>query len=460
MAESDIIDRAASCMAGIPGISIAYEREYPYRPGQFVSTELPLEPRVKKFVRENPRLKSGLFQHQFDGVAQVLTGRHTVISTATSSGKSLIFGLPVLDALAQNPDTTALLIYPQKALANDQLFKLNAMATEIFGANFPSIIISRYDGSTPSDRRPLIRERGRIILTNPDMVHLGMLQYPDKWARFFANLKFVVIDEAHDYRGIFGSSVAYVFRRLRAIAKRYGANPTFISASATIDQPTEHLRKLTGLDFAEIGPDLDGSIQGRKKLWLLRSEDHYYKLGRDLTMMLVERGLSCLTFCPSRVAAERLLDDLPQTVRRDNRIRVYRAGLNSQEREEVERGLADGTIKGVFSTSALELGIDIGSLDAVVCVGLPNTMMSLWQRAGRVGRAGKEGAIFFITADTPLDSYYAENPEQFFGQNNEPLAVNLQNRRLVCHHLACAIDEAGDENLLDLETLGPEAKNL
>ena len=455
-----VIDRASACIGEMAGVAVAYEKEFARKGGRFLSAaDLPLDPRVTEFILNNPRLRTGLFQHQYHGIAAVLRGRHTVVSTATSSGKSLIFGVPVLDAVARDSKSTALLIYPQKALANDQLSKLKHMATEVLGPAFTPNTVSRYDGSTPNERRPQIRQQGRIVLTNPDMLHLGILQFHDKWATFFKNLKFVVVDEAHDYRGIFGSSVAYVLRRLRAVAKRYGSEPTFISASATIDQPTEHMRKLTGLDFEEVGPDTDGSIQGRKKLWLLRTEDHYYKLGRDLTMTLVERGLSCLTFCPSRVAAERLLDDLPESVRRDDRIRVYRAGLNSEEREDVERGLADGSIKAVFCTSALELGIDIGSLDAVVCVGLPNTMMSLWQRAGRVGRAGKEGAIFFITADTPLDSYYAEHPEELYGRNNEPLAVNLQNRRLVCHHLACAIDEAGDEKLLDIATLGPEAKH-
>lgn len=459
-AAAAVIDRAAACIAEMDGVSVAFEKEFQRKDGTFVTPDdLVIDPRVRDFVLESPRLRKGLFQHQYHGITRVLQGRHTVVSTPTSSGKSLIFGLPVLDALARDPRSTSLLIYPQKALANDQLSKFKHMATEILGPALPPNAVSRYDGSTPSERRPLVRQQGRIVLTNPDMLHLGILQHHDKWANFFKHLKYVVIDEAHDYRGMFGSSVAYVLRRLRAVATRYGASPTFISASATIDRPTEHMKKLTGLDFEEVGPQLDGSIQGRKKLWLLKTDDHYYKLGRDLTMKLVERGLSCLTFCPSRVAAERLLDDLPDSVRRDDRIRVYRAGLNSEEREEVERGLVDGSIRGVFCTSALELGIDIGSLDAVVCVGLPNTTMSLWQRAGRVGRAGKEGAIFFITADTPLDSYYSEHPEELFGRNNEPLAVNLQNRRLVCHHLACAIDEAGDEKLLDVAALGPDAEH-
>ena len=455
-----VIDDARACIDELEEISIAYEQEFPPRDGVFLSAgDLRVHPHVASFLQCQPHLARGLYRHQHKGVTQVLAGRHTVVSTATSSGKSLIFGIPVMNVIAESATGCALLIYPQKALANDQLQKFQQMAQGVLGSTYEPGIISRYDGSTPSERRADIRKHARIVLTNPDMLHLGILQFHDKWARFFANLRYVVVDESHDYRGMFGTSVAYILRRLRAVAQRYGSNPTFVSASATILEPTAHMKRLTGLEFQEIAPSADGSVQGRKNVWLLRSTQHFYRVGRDLTIALVNKGLTCLTFCPSRVSAERLLDDLPESVRRDDRFRVYRAGLRSSEREEIERGLASGTVKGVFSTSALELGIDIGSLDAVVCVGLPNTMMSLWQRAGRVGRSGKDGAIFFVPADTPLDTYYAENPTELFSRSNEPLAVNLQNRRLVCHHLACAIDEAGDEKLLNLETLGPDARH-
>jgi DEAD/DEAH box helicase domain-containing protein len=455
-----VIARAEACLSDLEQTQTAFVREYQAKPGTFVSpSDLPLHASVRRYLAEQPYLSRGLYVHQHRGINEVLAGRHTVVSTPTSSGKSLIFGIPAIDAMARDPGATALLLYPQKALANDQLGKFRDMVGSVLGGDVARSTVARYDGATPTDARAAIRRDGRLILTNPDMLHLAILQHHAKWSRFFSNLKYVVIDEAHDYRGIFGSSVAFIIRRLRAVAKRYGSTPTFISASATIHEPRGHLRRLTGLEFVEVPSVDDGSIQGRKRFWILKTQEHFYKTGRDLTMAMVRSGLSCLTFCPSRVTAERLLDDLPETVRRDDRIRVYRAGLSSAERERIERGLSDGSIKGVFSTSALELGIDIGSLDAVVCVGLPNTMMSLWQRAGRVGRAGKEGAIFFIAADTPLDSYYAEHPEELFRRDHEPLAVNLQNRRLVCHHLACAIDEASEERLLDFDALGPEAQH-
>lgn len=455
-----VIARAESCLSLLDNIEIAFTQDHPFRGGKFSpASSLPLNPRLSQFLQTHSRFQNQLFSHQHAGVGNVLSGIHTVVSTPTSSGKSLIFSLPVMDALARDPKATALLVYPQKALANDQLGKIREMVNAVLGPGTHPLTVSRYDGATPQEHRPAIRDHARVVITNPDMLHLAMLQFHQKWARFFQNLKYVAIDEAHNYRGIFGSSVAYVFRRLRALTAHYGANAVFVAASATVDQPTEHMRRLTGLEFQEIGNEVDGSLQGRKKIWLLKTSGNYYQVGRALTMALVEQGLSCLTFCPSRKAAESLLDDLPESVRQDDRIRVYRAGLDNTEREDTERRLANGSVRGVFSTSALELGIDIGSLDAVVCVGLPNTMMSLWQRAGRVGRAGKEGAIFFIAADTPLDAYHVEHPEELFARNNEPLAVNLQNRRLVCHHLACAIDEIGDEKNLKLEFLGDAARH-
>jgi DEAD/DEAH box helicase domain-containing protein len=453
-----VIERAATCLPLLDNVEVAFTQELSYRAGTYIDAgDLPLHPKILEFLRNHLKFQNSLFSHQYSGIHNVLKSLHTIVSTATSSGKSLIFSLPVLDALVRDPNATALLIYPQKALANDQLAKLKEMIIGVIGSSAHPLTVSRYDGATPDEQRPAIRDHARVIITNPDMLHRAILQYHPKWARFFKNLKFVAVDEAHNYRGIFGSSVAYIFRRLRAIVSMYDANAVFIAASATVDQPVEHMRRLTGLEFTEIGTDQDGSIQGRKKIWLLKTNGNFYQVGRTLTLALVEQGLSCLTFCPSRKMAESLLDDLPDSVRKDDRIRVYRAGLKNTEREETERGLADGSVRAVFATSALELGIDIGSLDAVVCVGLPNTMMSLWQRAGRVGRAGKEGAIFFIAADTPLDTYHVEHPEELFARDNEPLAVNLQNRRLVCHHLACAIDEAGDEKLLNFEAMGEAA---
>ena len=453
-----MLERIQECLATLADVNVAYTKEYPpqVRPG--VSADgLGLDARLLDCIQK--QFPAGLYTHQREGIERILAGDNTVVATQTSSGKSLIFSTPTFQALLECPESTALFVFPQKALANDQLTKLTDMYQSLMGSPPDPNTIARYDGSVASDERREVRKHARFVLTNPDLIHLSFLQNPEIWNRFLSKLRYVIVDEAHMYRGIFGSSVAYIFRRLRAICDRYGSCPTFVSASATIADPKGHLKRLTGLEFAEIGPDRDGSTQGRKRIWLLRSHTHHYHLGRTLTRLFVDAGLSCLTFCPSRVSAERLLADLPDSEIENGKIRVYRAGLSSEEREEIEAGMRSGYVKGVFSTSALEIGIDIGALDVVVCVGLPNTMMSLWQRAGRVARAGKEGGIVFVAADTPLDSYFAENPEELLGRENEPLAVNLRNRRLVCHHLACAIQEAGDEDALDLEVLGEDIKH-
>jgi DEAD/DEAH box helicase domain-containing protein len=324
-------------------------------------------------------------------------------------------------------------------------------------------LVSRYDGATKEAIRGMVRDQVQIALTNPDMLHVGILQHHERhWSRFFGHLEYVILDECHEYRGIFGTNVAYMLRRLRQICELNGSSPTFIATSATIHHPQEHLEKLTGLPFCCVGPESDGSMQGRKKFWIVSGPEHYYDLGRKLALDLARRGLSVLAFCPSRIAAERMLasvrsskdDELPF-------VRVYRAGLSAQERESIEAGLRDRSVRLVFSTSALELGIDIGELDAVVCVGLPSSMMSLWQRAGRVARGGKEGAIILIPADTPIDSYYAAHPEELFAKENEPLALDLHNRRVVHCHYACAVKEVGGiEDRLRLGSLGETMRQV
>lgn len=439
-------------------LRVACRRELEPCDGRFIPPDgLALHPELAGYLAQ--RFPSGLFAHQHEAIETLLAGRHTIVSTPTSSGKTLIFSVPVFDRLLRDPNATAILLYPQKALANDQLGTLRAMWTELCGSSEDAErTIVRYDGSTATEDREPYRRNARLFLMNPDMLHHSPLRHLPKWERVIRNLSFVVVDEAHDYRGIFGSSVAYILRRLLAAASRFGAAPTLAAASATIRDPTSHMSALTGVEFTEINADRDGSIQGHRRLWLLGSDEHCWQTGRRLTQELVDRGLSCLTFCGSRRAAEHLFDDMPESLKRDRRVRVYRAGLSAAEREEVERQLRAGTVRAVFATSALELGIDIGQLDAVVCVGLPPTLMSLWQRAGRVGRSGREGAIFMIGADTPLDTWHLEHPADLFDQDHEPLAVNLRNRRLVAHHLACAIQEAGDPDQLNFDILGAHCR--
>ncbi len=448
----DVIGKIEESLNSIDDIEIKYIKDFQESPAKTIQPDnLKLHPQIIKYLKSE--YPAGLFTHQHQALEYILNDKHTVITTSTSSGKSLIFMIPPVNNYIEGEGSTALFIYPQKSLANDQLIKLNEILEKVTGKQPHPLFVARYDGATPQDIRQSIRKYGRFILTNPDEIHYSMLQYHNKWGHFLKKLKYIIIDESHTYRGIFGSSVAYIFRRLRALCRKYGSNPVFISASATIYKPIEHLKKLTGLEFLEVGPEYDGSKQGRKRIWLVRSKTrNHYGLTRTIMKTLVKNDLSTLAFCPSRISAERLAIDF--TDNDDSQICVYRAGLNSDEREQIEENMRIGEIKGVFSTSALELGIDMGILDVVVCVGLPNTMMSLWQRAGRVGRSGREGGIIFIAAETPYDTYFTEHPKELFDRDHEPLALNLNNRRLLCHHLACSIQEFGDENLVDFSVLG------
>ncbi len=428
-------------------------------------SESHLEKNVLAYLKS--QFPQGLYSHQHEAVESVLNGKNTVVATRTSSGKSLIYSLPICDALCRDSKSTALFLYPQKALANDQQIKLRSMISQTEGlreiqeAN--PLLISRYDGSVPSEKRKAIRENSQIILTNPDMLHLGIMGHHDSnWSSFFRNLKIVAIDECHEYRGIFGTNVAYILHRLRQICKLHGSSPRFIATSATVNDPQGHMEQLTGLDFECINSDRDGSMQGKRKFWMVRSEDHHYDTGRKLAQKLADSGLTVLAFCPSRVSAERMIShSVKPGEANPSHVRVYRSGLSSSEREEIENGLRTKEVRLVFSTSALELGIDIGEIDVVIRIGLPHSMMSLWQRSGRSARGGREGATILIPAETPIDSYYANHPEELFGRENEALVLNLQNRRIACQHYACAAQEiGGDETHLDLESLGSEMNSI
>ncbi len=458
----DVISTAREALASFEDIVYHFDAPAePGLPGRFAP--LPsgiLHGELGDYLEGN--FPDGLFAHQAEAIRRILSGENLVVSTSTSSGKSLIFKLPVLQAMLEDPDATGLFLYPQKALTADQLLSLESIVQRV-----PTLarrlesqprLISRYDSSVPTEDRQAIRQSARILATNPDMLHLGILQYhAENWGQFFKNLRYVIVDECHEYRGIFGANVAYVLRRLRQVCQLHGADPRFIAASATAHGANEHLEKMLGLPFGEVGQEGDGSRRGPKKYWIVgRKDRHHYDTGREIGLALAERGLSVLVFCPSRVVAERMFD---RTCRgkestRDY-IRVYRSGISSGEREKIEQGLRDRSVRLVFATNALELGIDIGSLDAVVCVGLPQNMMSFWQRAGRVGRGRKTGAVIVVPADSPIDSYYADHPEELFRRENESLALPLDNGHVVKHHYACAIVEAGGgEEGLAMEALG------
>ncbi|MCA9039411.1 MAG: DEAD/DEAH box helicase [Planctomycetaceae bacterium] len=462
-----VISSVAQVIAENDEFSVLYDPpQEPFREGRFEPlANSCLHPGIVKFLEEV--FPQGLFQHQHLAIEEVLQGRNTVVATRTSSGKSLIYSLPAFHELCCDEDSTALLLFPQKALANDQLSKLRDMAEQI-----PTIanlqnrkpdLIARYDGSVSDERKPLIRQEAQILLTNPDMLHFGLLQHHERhWTKFFSNLKLIVIDECHDYRGVFGTNVAYILHRLKQVCQLYGSNPKFIATSATISDPQRHMEQLTGEQFVCISPEQDGSQQGARKFWMVDSESHYFDTGRKMAKKLVDAGLTVLTFCPSRISAERMLSRFTDTQSdEDAYVRVYRSGLSAEERQEIEDGLRNGKVRLVFSTSALELGIDIGSIDVVLCIGLPNSMMSLWQRAGRSARGGREGVSIFIPAEKPIDSYYANHPDELFQKENEPLVLNMHNQRIVCQHYACAVQEVGgDEDRLIENAVGTQISQI
>lgn len=467
MTTNSVIESVSSVLSGIDGTTVFFDQpaEGP-RAGKFASIDMTTLHSSLRGLLSNAA-PDGLYTHQQQAIESVMRGRHTIAATRTSSGKSLIFSLPGLDALCRDSNSTALFLYPQKALANDQYSKLVSAIEHVpelarIKKSKPHLV-SRYDGSTAQDSRKSIRDQVQLLITNPDMLHVGILQHHSThWARFFANLKLIAIDECHEYRGIFGTNVSYILRRLQQICRAHGSNPRFIATSATVADPQSHLRELVGQEFELISADQDGSKQGRRKFWMVGGNEHYFEFGRKLAISLVEKGLRVLAFCPSRIAAERMLAKMKKpSGELEDYVAVYRSGLKSSEREVIESQLRDGSKKLVFSTSALELGIDIGGLDVVICMGLPNSMMSLWQRAGRVARAGREGAIVLIPGDSPLDAYYARHPQELFNRNNETLALNLANERVACQHYACAVHEtANGESGLECSILGSTIQKI
>ncbi len=467
MQSTSVIESVSNVLANIEGATVFFD---PPADGPRAGTFSPLEestlhPSLRGLM--SSAAPHGLYTHQQRAIESVMGGNNTIAATRTSSGKSLIFSLPAMDAVCRDSDATALFLYPQKALANDQYAKLASAIEQVPELSqlqkAKPYLVSRYDGSTSQESRKSIREQVQFLITNPDMLHLGILQHHSThWARFFANLKLIAIDECHEYRGIFGTNVSYILRRLRQICQAHGFNPRFIATSATVADPQAHLHELVGQDFELVGADQDGSKQGRRKFWMVGGGEHYLEFGRKLAVSLVEKGLRVLAFCPSRIAAERMLAKMRKpSGELEDYVAVYRSGLKSSERETIESQLRDGSKKLVFSTSALELGIDIGGLDVVVCLGLPNSMMSLWQRAGRVARAGREGAIVLIPGDSPLDAHYARHPQELFNRNNEALALNLANERVAFQHYACAVHEtARGESALECSILGSTIQKI
>jgi len=400
---------------------------------------------------------TSLYRHQAEAWEAARRGENLVVTTGTASGKSLAFNLPVLDAIAREPKTRALYLYPTKALAQDQA---RALAELRLKGLRPAI----YDGDTPGERRWQIRKWSNLVLTNPDMLHVGVLPHHDRWGDVLANLRFVVVDEAHVYRGVFGSHVANVLRRLRRLARVYGAEPQFLLASATIANPGELAQALTGEHATVVDRDSAPKAEREVVLWnppLLDPELglRASALGEAsrLLAQLTSRGLRTICFAKSRRAAELIHRFASERVdaATARRLAPYRAGYTPEQRREIERRLVEGELLGVTATDALELGIDIGLLDCAISVGFPGTVASLRQQWGRAGRR-ERGLAVLVASDDALDQFFAREPEALLRRRVEAAILDHANPRILDPHVLSAAFEAPlDEG--DAETLGAEA---
>ena len=392
--------------------------------------------------------KISFYSHQAQAINLARQGKNVVIATPTASGKTLAFNIPVLEALTKDKKATALYLYPTKALTNDQLKVLKELEKETCIKAKPNI----YDGDTPQSQRASIRENSKIILTNPYGLH-HYLPWHYKWRTFLQNLRFIIIDEAHVYRGVFGSNVAMLFRRLTRICNYYHADPQFILSSATIANPEEHAKRLTGKDFEVISTD--GAPRGKKTVmfWNPPFIDYNNTIRRsthqetkDLLTLSVMRNLQTLCFTTSRQMAELITkwtkEELKQrSPRLQNRVTSYRAGYLPQERRQIENRLKNKELICVVSTNALELGIDIGSLDSVIISGYPGTVISTWQQAGRAGRTNSDSIVTLVAFQNPLDQYFMKHPQAFFGRPHEQAIIDLHNQHISLGHIMCAASE-------------------
>ena len=389
-----------------------------------------------------------LYTHQAAAAESVRAGRNVVVVTPTASGKTICYNLPVLNAVLENTDTRALYLFPTKALAQDQLAELHDLAQrldDVFG-------VFTYDGDTPADARAAIREKGHIVLTNPDMLHTGILPHHTKWQRLFENLRYIVLDELHTYRGVFGSHLCNVLRRLRRIASFYGSTPQFICSSATIANPGDLASHLIE-DQVEVLDD-NGAPSAEKVFVFYNPPviNRYLGIRRSyihetsrMAQEFLNRNLQTMVFANSRLQTEVLLTYLqqafPTSPGTPQTVRGYRGGYLPGERREIERGLREGRIRGVVTTNALELGIDVGSLDAVVMAGYPGTIASTWQRAGRAGRRSGSSCAVMVASSSPLDQYVARHPDYFFGRSPEHAYIQPDNLEVLVNHLKCAAFE-------------------
>ncbi len=430
------------------------------RPSQFADVEKPWPRPLERLLRESGI--SGLYSHQSRAMDSIRNGEHTVVATATASGKSLIYNLPVLERILCHPQSKSLYLFPLKALGQDQL---RVLEQDIF-PRLPELSLrgAIYDGDTPTRMRSRIKAQPpHILVSNPEMLHLGILPYHQQWHHFLSDLDFVVVDEVHTYRGVMGANMAWVFRRLQRICGFYGASPTFIFSSATIGNPSELTRNLTGLDTREI--TANGAPQGPKHILFLNPAlEGAARSALLLLQAALARNLRTIVYCQSRKMTELLAMWISQRMANyAPYISAYRSGFLPQERREIEAKLSRGDLLAVISTSALELGIDIGELDLCLLVGYPGSVMATWQRGGRVGRQQQESAVVLIGHEDSLDQYFMHHPQEFFRLQPETAVLNPFNPVIMKRHLLCAAADLplrAEEALLQPPETQPAVKEL
>lgn len=428
-------------MKNVTSWQVVPERKARY--GEFPSD---LDPRVKQTLHE--RGIDRPYIHQSRAIAAALSGQDFVVVTPTASGKTLCYNVPVLDSILKDESARALYLFPTKALSSDQVAELYSMIERI-GADVKAYT---YDGDTPASARSAIRQAGHVVVTNPDMLHQGILPHHAKWVKLFENLRYVVIDEIHAYRGVFGSNLANVLRRLRRICAFYGSNPTFICCSATIQNPKELAETMTGREMLLI--DENGAPAGERHVVFYNPPVINAQLGiragsipetRNIAASLLKAGVQSIVFAKARLTVEVLVRYLKDMVRdplgNAGKVRGYRGGYLATQRREIERELRAGQIMTVVSTNALELGIDIGQLDACVLCGYPGTIASTWQQAGRAGRRGAVSLLIVVASSNPLDQYIINHPDYFFGQSPERALINPDNLYILLNHVKCAAYE-------------------
>jgi len=432
--------------ARLPGAQLVHHRFLRGRGAVHGTLSEPLSPYLREALAHLGI--SRLYRHQAEALTACRGGENVVIATPTASGKSLVYNLALTESLGKAPGGHGLYLFPLKALAQDQYQSFLALNEALPPEH--RLRAAVYDGDTPpNERRRIKDDLSHLIISNPDMLHFGLLPFHQQWETFFRGLRLVVVDEVHTYRGIFGSHIAQIFRRLQRICRLYSARPQYILLSATIANAADFARRLTGLPFRAV--ETNGAPQAGRHFFFINPEVSATSAAAKLFVQALKGGLKTIAFTQARKITEILHMTVAQTAPElASRVSSYRAGFLAEERREIERGLASGAVAGVISTSALEMGIDIGGLDVCILVGYPGTIVNTWQRSGRVGRGGQESAVILIGQPDALDQYFMHHPEDFFQRPFETAVVDPDNPEVMDAHLPCAAAETPLREGIDL----------